>query len=288
MTILATAATVVSLSVGTFILVGRAHAATPPPSTFVGVKPYYLGLGDSLAYGYEPNFDWSHGYVYQWYSDLQKHGSTSRTDYGCNGEKTATMIKGGCPYAFLLHNYYSGAQLAAAVKFIKAHPGAVSPVSLDMGANDVLPDINSSTCVVSSTWESDLGTMNTNLSATILPQLINALKNSSGQVTGDLVMMNYYNPFFNKCPGDASYLTELNGDLASDWTVGWQNAGFTGAPYPLADVYSAFGGSTTQNVCTYTWMCSSYADIHATGGQSGEPGNGYGVIAGAFEALTRY
>jgi hypothetical protein len=241
-----------------------------------------------LAFGYEPNFDWSHGYVYQWYPDLQQHGATSRTDYGCNGEKTTTMIKGGCPYALLLHNYYAGAQLAAAVKFIKGHPGAVSPVSLDMGANDVLPDINASTCLVSSTWESDLGIMDTNLNATILPQLINALKNSSGQVTGDLVMMNYYNPFFNKCPGDASYMAEVNTHLANDWTLGWQNAGFSGAPYGLADVFTAFGGSTTQNVCTDTWMCSSSADIHATGGQSGEPGNGYGVIASAFKSLTGY
>ncbi|HEX8982691.1 MAG TPA: hypothetical protein VF792_07975 [Ktedonobacterales bacterium] len=283
-TILATAVTILSLAFSAVAFSGRAHASTP----FVGVKPYYLGLGDSLAFGYQPNLDWSHGYVYQWYPDLQKHGSTSRTDYGCNGEKTATMINGGCPYAYALHNAYTGPQLTAAVNFIKAHPGAVSPVSLDMGANDVLPDINSSTCVVSSTWESDLATMDKNLSATILPQLITALKNSSGQVTGDLVMMNYYNPYFTKCPADASYTTELNSHLANDWTLGWQNAGFSAAPYALADVYTAFGGSTTQNDCTNTWMCSSYADIHATGGQSGEPGNGYSVITGAFESLTGY
>jgi hypothetical protein len=281
---LVTVVTVLSLAVGAFVLVRRAQASTP----FVGVKANYLGLGDSLAFGYEPNFDWSHGYVYQWYPDLQKHGSKSRTDYGCNGEKTTTMIKGGCPYAFLAHNYYSGGQLAAAVKFIKAHPGAVSPVSLDMGANDVLPDINTSTCVVSSTWATDLATMDTNLSATILPQLLNALKNSSGSLTGDLVMMNYYNPYFSQCPSDNSYVTTLNAHLANDWTLGWQNAGFSGAPYSLADVNAAFGGSTTQNVCVDTWMCSKYTDIHATGGQSGEPGNGYGVITGAFETLTGY
>lgn len=284
MSVCVTVVAVLSLVFGSGLLAGRARASSP----FVGVKPYYLGLGDSLAFGYEPNGDWTHGYVYQWYPDLQKHGSTSRTDYGCNGESSTTMINGGCPFAYALHNYYTGSQLTAAVNFLKAHPGQVSPVSLDMGANDVLPDINSSTCAVSSSWSSDLATMDTNLSSTILPKLINALKNSNGQVTGDLVMMNYYNPFFTKCPGDASYLAELNTHLANDWTLGWQNAGFSSAPYALADVYTAFGGSTTQNDCTYTWMCSTYQDIHATGGQSGEPGNGYAVITQAFESLTGY
>jgi hypothetical protein len=211
-----------------------------------------------LAFGYEPDFDWSHGYVQQWYTNLQSHGAKSLTNYGCNGEKTATFINGGCPYWYLRHNQYLGSQLSAAVSFIKGHAGAVSPVSLDMGANDVLPDINTSTCTVSSTWEPDLTAMNTNLSSKILPPLIGALTNSSGHVTGDLVMMNYYNPFFNKCPNDSSYVSELNSDLAADWTSGWQNAGFSAAPYPLADVFSAFGGVTTQNDCSVTWICSSY------------------------------
>jgi lysophospholipase L1-like esterase len=258
-------------------------------SAFVGPSTYYLGLGDSLAFGYEPNLDWSHGYVQQWYTNLKSHGVTSLTNYGCNGETSSTFINGGCPYWYLRHNQYSGSQLNAAVNFIKGHAGHVSPVSLDMGANDVLPDISSS-CTVSSKWTTDLATMDTNLSQTILPKLINALKNSSGAVTGDLVMMNYYNPFAIKCanyPAVVADMATVNSHLANDWTAGWQNAGFSAPPYGLADVYTAFGGSN-QAVCTDTWMCSSYADIHATGGQSGEPGNGYGAIAGAFQSLTGY
>lgn len=257
---------------------------------FVGVKSYYLGLGDSLAFGYEPNLDWSHGYVQKWYTDLQNHGSKSLTNYGCNGEKSTTFINGGCPYAYALHNYYFGAQLNAALSFLSSHAGQVSPVSLDMGANDVLPDINSSTCVVSSNWSSDLATMDSNLSGTILPKLIKALKNSSGQLTGDLVMMNYYNPFAKQCPADTTYIDTLNADLANDWNTAWANSTFKAAPHGLVDVYTAFGGDANQaaNDCTYTWICSSYADIHASGGQSGEPGNGYGVIAQAFEQATGY
>ena len=48
-------------------------------------------------------------------------------------------------------------------------------------------------------------------------------------------------------------------------------------------VFTAFGGATTPNpnICTYTWMCSSYNDIHATTA-------GYGVIASAFDGATGY
>src|SRR5262249_59499087 len=82
------------------------HTRISATSPFVGVKDFYLGLGDSLAFGFQPNFDFSHGYVYQWYADLQQQGSRSRTDYGCNGETTTTFILGGCPAADLVHDTY--------------------------------------------------------------------------------------------------------------------------------------------------------------------------------------
>ena len=52
---------------------------------------------------------------------------------------------------------------------------------------------------------------------------------------------------------------------------------------PVATVFTAFGGAPTPNanICSYTWMCSSYNDIHATTA-------GYGVIAGTFEGVTGY
>jgi hypothetical protein len=39
-----------------------------------------------------------------------------------------------------VHNFYTGLQLKAAVSYITGHAGTVSPVSLDIGANDLLPD----------------------------------------------------------------------------------------------------------------------------------------------------
>lgn len=265
----------ITLSIALTVVVLAGFA---PPRTYasglVGPKYYYLALGDSLAFGYQPNLDWSHGYAPQWYSDLQHHGSKSFTNYGCNGETTNTFINGGCPYAYALHNYYIGAQLNAAVAFIKYHAGNVSPVSLDIGANDLLPDINGSTCTVSSSWSTDLANVDSRLTGTILPKLVGALTNSSGVRTGDLVMMNYYDPYQNQCPSSLSYVQTLNQHLAAD------AAQFN---VPISDVMTAFGGTTTPNpnICTYTWMCSGYHDIHATT-------TGYGVIAQAFEGRTGY
>ncbi len=248
----------------------RAHAAS---YTWVGPKKYDLGLGDSLAFGYQPNLDWTHGYVQDFYNNLKSHGTSSLTDYGCNGETSTTMINGGCPYAYALHNYYFGPQLTAAVNFITGHAGAVSPVTLDMGANDVLPDINSSTCTVSSSWSTDLATLHNNLVNTILPDLIHALTNKRGQRTGDLIMTNYYDPYAAQCPGDLSYVQQLNSEITNDAAL---------FNIPVVDTYTAFGGSNeAANICTYTWICSSYHDIHATD-------TGYQVMANAFSTTAGY
>ncbi|MGE5334487.1 MAG: SGNH/GDSL hydrolase family protein [Nitrososphaerota archaeon] len=248
----------------------HAHAT----GSFVGPKTRYLALGDSLAFGFQPDLDWSHSYTKQWYNELKNHGTSAFTDYGCNGETSATFINGGCPYAYALHNYYLGSQLNAAVFYLNYYKGKVSPVSLDIGANDLLPDIDKSTCAVSSSWESDLAALDSRLTGTILPQLVAALTNSSGARTGDLVMMNYYDPYQNTCPNSLAYVQELNSHLAAD------AAQFN---VPIADVLTAFGGTATPNpnICPYTWMCSVFHDIHAT-----DTGNG--VIAGAFESRTGY
>jgi lysophospholipase L1-like esterase len=262
---------VIALLLALAFIPDHAHAS----GSFVGPKTRYLALGDSLAFGFQPDLDWSHGYAQQWYNnDLKNHGVSSFTNYGCNGETSYTFINGGCPYAYALHNYYLGSQLNAAVSYLKYYSGKVSPVTLDIGANDLLPDINVSNCTVSSSWESDLANVDTRLTGTILPKLVAAMTNSSGARTGDLLMMNYYDPFQNACPNSLAYVQELNSHLAVD------AAQFN---VPVADVMTAFGGTATPNpnTCNYTWMCSVFHDIHATD-------TGYGVIAGAYKSLTGY
>jgi lysophospholipase L1-like esterase len=260
----------------------------------VRVKSYYLALGDSLAYGFQPNQDYDHGYAQQWFALLQSKGSRSFTDYGCPGQSsTAMYTEHGCP--FPSHDAYPDnmTQLQAAVAFITTHAHQVSPVSLDIGANDLIPhiqfvpDSTSPTGVscVDPMLATDEETLNNNLKYTILPDLVEALKNRGGQLTGDLVVMNYYFPFQNICPKQISLFEDFNSQIAADVQF---VASAERVSIPLADVFTAFGGSAypNPNICTYTWMCSGYQDIHATGGQPGEPGNGYGVIAQTFNSLV--
>jgi lysophospholipase L1-like esterase len=247
---------------------GTAHA-----TGFVGPKAYYLALGDSLAYGYQPNGTYSQGYADDFYANLQSHGTSHFTNLGCPGETSKTFLNGGCPYWFIRKSFYLGSQMSAALSFIKNHAGQVSPVTIDIGANDVLGDINKSTCAISSTWPTDLATFNTNFTS-ILKQLSSALNGK-----GDLLVMNYYDPFENQCAGNTAILSDLqqmNNAIQSDTT---------GTSAQVVDAYTAFGTGaipgSNPNICSYTWMCSSYNDIHPTQ-------TGYSVIAGKFESTYGY
>ncbi len=264
---------IVAALVGLLAAAMLATSSAAHAQGFVGPKKYYLALGDSLAYGYQPNLDWSHGYANYFFTDLKTHGSQQLINMGCPGETSKTFINGGCPAKIIDHYFYLGAQLTAAVNFIKSHAGQVSPVTLDIGANDLLPDITTSTCAISSNWNTDLATVQTNLD-TILSKLKAALNG-----TGDLLVMNYYDPYENICPNTVPDVQTINATIATE-----------AAKYsaPVADVFTAFGGaaSPNTNLCTYTWYvtsppCSSNSsspDIHSTR-------TGYSVIATTFENL---
>jgi lysophospholipase L1-like esterase len=234
----------------------QAHAAGAevdsdnPPLHLFGPKQHYLALGDSLAFGFQPNKDFSHGYVNDLFQILQNEGTKDVTNYGCGGETSTTLINGGiCSYGSF------SSQLAAAVAFLQANAGKVSPVTLDIGANDLLHDTVASTRTVNvSGFNADLATLDSNLKETILPALLKALT-VDGRVTGSIVMMNYYDPLQNFCPNTVQYTETLNAHLAADVS------GFG----IIVDVFDAFGGPNVPNpnICTYTWICSAL-DIHAT------------------------
>lgn len=256
------------------VLVGVLVLAVYTPTSAAGAagpKAYYLALGDSLAYGYQPDGDIVQGYADDFYADLQAQGARSLTNLACPGETSGTFIHGGCPYWWTRKTLYTGSQLDAALAFISGHRGRVSPVTIDIGANDALAAFDPSTCTVGTNWPTVLSTFDSNFSF-ILGQLRSALK---GQ--GDLVAMNYYDPYQNQCaskPEVLSLLQTFNAHIASD-----------AAAYgvPVADVFTSFGGATTPNpnICSYTWMCSAFNDIHATN-------QGYAVIASTFESTVGY
>ncbi|HZU75967.1 MAG TPA: SGNH/GDSL hydrolase family protein [Dehalococcoidia bacterium] len=235
---------------------------------------YYVSLGNSISFGYQPDDNITQGFTDDLYADLRQANVTDLLNYSCGGESSVTMIQGGCQFRFARHVQYTGPQLDAAVSFLRAHVGQVNPITLEIGANDVLPDFNEGSCSASSGADADLATLDTNLTQTILPRLLDAIKTPGGHRGADLVLLNYYNPFAKECPNSQDFIHTLNDHLLTD------AAQFQ---VPVVDVYSAFGGdaNSAANVCTLTWMCSTYHDVHPTT-------QGYRVIATAVEQVLGY
>jgi lysophospholipase L1-like esterase len=135
------------------------------PPRVVPPKAYYLSLGDSMGFGlqfdkldlllaagtYSPDkFDT--GYTDVLGARMRRIRPGQQTaNFSCPGETTATMVEGGCFFTnpepegagLTLHLPYPGSQLDAAVWFLKAHPGQVSPITVSIGgidAADVIGD----------------------------------------------------------------------------------------------------------------------------------------------------
>lgn len=220
---------------------------------------YYMSLGDSVAFGFQPDLNFSDGFANFVFQDLQKAKSAPVTDlanFACAGESSATMIAGECQGRALKHIAYTGPQLDAAIAFLKRHPGQVNPITLDMGANDVINDFDHASCTASPTSDADLATLDRNLTQTILPRLQQAIRDTSGPRGADIVLLNYYNPFAKDCPGSNVFTHKLNDHLAADADQ---------AHVRLVDVYAEFGGDAhmADNICTLSWACDTrLPDIH--------------------------
>ncbi len=259
---------------------GAMHISRTQPA-LVGPKAYYLALGDSLAFGYQPNFNWVSGYANVFFSDLQKHGVQHYDNLACPGESIVSLIHGGCQYALLRKYLYNGPQLQEAVNYLHAHAGQVSPVTLDIGANDLIPDLNTANCSIKASWQNDLSMVNNNLKNVVLPQLIAAMT-VNGRMTGDLILLNYYDPYQDICPNTLANIQAFNQDLAAD----------VSGRATLVDVFSAFATSSTGTVsssasasashlCLYTWMCNKTKNIHPNQA-------GYRLMASAIENTVKY
>jgi lysophospholipase L1-like esterase len=258
------------------------------PNSVLKQPHYYLALGDSLTFGYQPDLNFTDGFADKVYAQLHPASVTQEINFACAGETTTSMIQGGCIARFAHHGSYTGAQLDAALEFIRAHPGEVSPITLEIGANDILPDWQSNTCMPTATATADLATMDANLTTTILPELTQALNIGGSKLVraGGLVMLNYYNPFAQECKNSAPFVHTFNEHLAAD------AAKFQ---VPIVDIYAAFGGDAAMatNVCAgptdaqgvhhpYTWICTApYFDLHPTT-------VGYSVMATAVEVAVGY
>jgi len=272
---LMTAATVATLALS-LAWAPLAQAAPVRPSAprmprLVGAKHYYIATGDSLAFGYQPDLNWADGYSTD-FADQMK-ASAGLSDYdnlACPGETTATFLNGGCPYWYVRKYLYTGSQMNAVLNYIGSHAGQVSPVTLDIGANDL------NACYSNGSINVTCGNNALNAVRTNLPTIVSRIK-AKLNGTGDLFLMNYYDPYQNANPATLTWVQQLNGIIAQ---VGSQYG------VPVVDVYSIFHTGQYPNgnnpyVCNWTWMCSVFNDIHPNS-------NGYSQIAAGFERVAGY
>lgn len=271
-----------SLSVGVHQVAATFSGAGWGPSgssrmtvTVVGAR-YHLALGDSLAAGVGAPA-WQ-GYVPRITAhEVPRLSGLTLKNVSCSGATTTSLLNGGgCSYP-------EGSQLAAAEAFLRAHPGQVSFITIDIGANDVTGCV-SAAGVDQVCAQARLATVQANLT-----QILARLRAAGPGVP--TFGMTYYNPFLaywivgNQSTAIAS--DQALGSFNTLLTSVFQAAGVQVAPvaasfdssnFALTGTYN--GVTVPQNVanlCAWTHMCTN-ADIHANA-------TGHQRIATDFTAL---
>jgi lysophospholipase L1-like esterase len=292
----------ITTSVSADILVGDVD--DPPITPPLGNQ--YLALGDSIAYGYQAakfasfagsdcanpfvaNICESHfhtGYVDVFGNYLKTiNPSLAIINDGCPGEKVGSLINGfsvsgagigfcgkgsGFPYTFLHHNYGVGnSQLQDAKNVLTANPTTTDPVTIDIGANDLLdflsgcgfPSPAASACITAGLG-GEFGLITTSIGS-ILSQLQAIAPNAR------YIVMGLYNP----------YPTLLNaGGFTGDSATALLNSQIKqvalnhGArfvdPLPTFNPSGSVGGPESgdeDTICALTGMCPGGTFNPATG-----------------------
>jgi lysophospholipase L1-like esterase len=251
---------------------------------------YYLSLGDSLSQGVQPDpagasLPTRQGYPDQLYAALH-HGQPGLrlVKLGCSGETTHTMIHGG------ICSYPAGSQLAEAARFLRAHRGQVSLITIDIGANDpdsciTRPSIGAITSCVTKSFPETVAN---------LTKIMSTIRAAAGRQVR-IIGMNYYVPALAEWRDGfvGQELARLSERLVVVYnrllTSVYQKFGAR-----VADVFGAFHsgdftdqvrvpgiGTLPRNVaavCLWTWECAPAP----RGPNEHARAIGYGVIALAF------
>jgi lysophospholipase L1-like esterase len=253
------------------VAAGAAGSTSSPQS-------YYLALGDSIAYGYQPTkekpgavpADYDTGYVDVVAAQLRKLSPDLQVvNYGCPGESTVTFTRGRCPALpdyFKLHNAFRGAQLDAAVSFLRAHPGDVGPITLSLYGNDWLP-------LVLDTCKGDVVCVRKHGPKAIaafesrLTSIIQKLRASAP--AAEIIVTGAWNPE----PSQLAALKRIYRSLEASIVHAATASGARTAP--MLPVFNAPGTPRAQKarLCRLTFICSK-GDPHPTNA-------GYRAIAAA-------
>jgi lysophospholipase L1-like esterase len=133
--------------------------------------PYYLSLGDSYSVGYQPGHGATSGYT----GYVAQHLKMQLENFGCGGATTTSVLQSlgcGAPARLDAVPYPATTQEQAVLRFIAAHPGRVSLVTISIGGND-FDSCSTAACVVAA-----MPTMGKNLE-TLVAALGKALTKAS-------------------------------------------------------------------------------------------------------------
>ncbi len=254
----------------------------PAPARSTPAQPTYLALGDSLAFGYSqakfnslyPNENpaaYDTGYVDDFGRVLALvHPHLAIVNDGCPGETTDSFINGPCAYqlSFPLHHPYAGgpssSQLSDALAYIAAHPGAVNPITIDIGANDALGLIEGSCKLEPACIAAGAPAVFAHVGAN-LGLILGQLRAAAPRA--EIVVLGLYNPFGSQIPGGNELTAALNQVMAGV-------AASVGARFadPLP-IFNPPGALEQPTICLLTNMCTPLRDIHPTD-------LGYAALAG--------
>lgn len=240
------------------LLLGGCFAPAGRPATLaaparIGVGELYLALGDSLGAGMLTSLPDTRGYVPQLHALLEQHAGrpVQLRNLSVPGETTKSLL--------------ADTQLKAALAALQEAQGygwRVSPITLDIGGNDLLAVRHAN----EATREAALAEFRANL-AQIFDQLVAATTLNGARVS-DLLTMTIYNPY----GGDPAVAHSLA------WWVERFNAALveeaTRREITVASVYQRFRGQEQA----LTWMPT---DFHANN-------RGHRAIAEEFWRATGY
>lgn len=266
---------------GLVLLTAVAASAASGP-VYQAPQAYYLALGDSIAYGAQPAklnaglppSGFRTGYVDVFAARLRALAPKIRVvNYGCPGESAKTFIGGGCPWLSegkRLHDAFKGTQLKAALAFLRAHRGQVSPITLTLWGNDVFNDFapacKGDLVCIRSRAKPGLAQFTSRL-ATIVGRLRDAAPNAEIILTGawnfDVEKFKQTDPLFRSV--DATIARVAAAEKAR-----------------VAKMFPVFNpvGNPKGRICALTFICSK-GDVHPTDA-------GYRAMAAAFLAASGY
>ncbi|HZS94743.1 MAG TPA: SGNH/GDSL hydrolase family protein [Chloroflexota bacterium] len=226
---------------------------------------YYLALGDSLAVGVTADgvpadpgciSPTAPGYVCVFYRYLQRlNPNLQLKNLAESGADSCVFAQGkgpGSPCADPLISGTAPSQVAEAVQFINQHPGQVTPISIDIGGNDLasvllqgLSDPLGAIAKVPKT----LTTIQTNLDSAL--QQLRAV-----DPNGEILVINQYNPIggIGSPPLPSYALPAVSSTMDNLSKIDRQEAAKYGAVY--VDVRTAFD-KYPNGAASLTYVLSS-------------------------------